>query len=574
MIEIRGVCKDFGGVAALRNVGFKVERGEIVLLLGANGAGKSTLLRAILGILPYRGAIRVGGLDPMVAGRAVRARIGYLPQTGGLHDDLTVTETVRFYAALRGADRERGCELARAAGLDGALEARIAELSGGMVQRLRVALAELSVPPVMLLDEPSAGLDERSRRFLKDRLRQLADQGRVIVVATHAEHQLADIADRAITLEDGAIRADVRLRTSTHRAEAATTPPAGGGGVPGAGSPEPETGVLKRSVVSLGNPTPNYSLTERLAPVRPILGKQLRDALHERWLISYAFLLGALGMIAAVMGVRSSAGLGLQMFGRTTATLTNLCLMLAPLVALSLGASAISAERDRGTLENLLAQPLETHQLLLGKYVGLLMSLTAASFAGFLPAALIVTRYSGAAALTHYLLFPTLSILLAAAMLGVGTLISVRSRSGAESQGRAIFVWFLFVVVYDLLLMGTLVTSGLSSSALALLLLLNPVDAARVLAVLALEPDLYLLGPAGALLFAELSRAGTVAVLLGSLLVWAIVPLGLALRFFRLRPQIPSRRSSRMGPRRQPRPGRLRFLDLPKRWRPREAKTS
>jgi ABC-type transport system involved in multi-copper enzyme maturation permease subunit len=229
------------------------------------------------------------------------------------------------------------------------------------------------------------------------------------------------------------------------------------------------------------------------------------------------------------------------MFGRTTATLTNLCLMLAPLVALSMGAAAIAGERDRGTLETLLAQPLDRKDLLLGKYIGLLLSLSAATVVGFLPAAFVVARYAGSASLLGYALFPALAILLIGAMLGLGVLISVRSHGGVQAQGRAIFMWFLFVLMYDLLLMGTLVASGLSSTALSVLLVLNPVDSARVLVVLALEPDLYLLGPAGALLFGQLGRAGTAALLLFTLAVWTVAPMWLALFFFRIRPQRPSR---------------------------------
>jgi len=270
-----------------------------------------------------------------------------------------------------------------------------------------------------------------------------------------------------------------------------------------------------------------------------IIRKELRDALHNRWLIGYALLLAVLGFVAALMGLRSAAGLGLQMFGRTTATLTNLCLLLAPLIALSMGSASIAGERDRGTLEHLLAQPLERGELLLGKYIGLLSSLCLATVVGFAPAGLMVAIVAGGMALAHYLLFPLLAILLIASMLALGMLISVRSRGGAQAQGRAILLWFLFVLLYDLLLMGTLVTAGLTGGALAFLLLMNPVDAARVLVVLALEPDLYLLGPAGALLVGQLSRWGTAAVLFGSLLVWTVAPLLLALASFRIRPQAP-----------------------------------
>jgi len=274
-----------------------------------------------------------------------------------------------------------------------------------------------------------------------------------------------------------------------------------------------------------------------------LIRKEIRDALRNRWLLGYAMLLAALGFVAALMGLRSAAGLGLQMFGRTTATLTNLCLLLAPLISLSLGSASIAGERDRGTLEHLLAQPLERSELLLGKYIGLLLSLAVATFLGFVPAGLMVAISAGGLALSYYLLFPLLACLLIAAMLGLGMLISVKSRSGTQAQGRAILLWFLFVMLYDLLLMGTLVTAGLSSGALAILLLVNPVDAARVLVVLALEPDLYLLGPAGALLVGQLSRWGTAAVLLGALSLWTVAPLTLALVSFRVRPQ-----SSRRGP--------------------------
>ena len=525
MIEIREVSKFYGSVAALRDVSLSVAPGELVLLLGANGAGKSTLVRSILGTLSYHGEIRVAGLDPLVDGTRVRGRIGYMAQGGGLHGDLTVAETVDFYSALRGVDGARGHELLAGVGLSDALDARVAELSGGMLQRLSFALACLSDPPVLLLDEPTASLDAASRLAVGARLRRLADDGKAILLSTHSESQLEGLADRAITLEAGRI-VDVR-RPAPAGLHVAPSPRSGGvlGYPPGK---------------ARGAPAPRPAGPGRAHPpsaVRQLARKGMRDALHDRWLITYALLLGALGVVAALLGLRSSAGMGLQMFGRTTATLTNLCLMLAPLVGLSMGAAAIAGERDRGTMETLLAQPLERRDLLLGKYLGLLLALAAATVAGFLPAAFVVARYAGAASLLGYVLFPLLSIFLIGAMLGLGLLISVRSHGGVQAQGRAIFCWFLFVLMYDLLLMGTLVTSGLSSTALSLLLVANPVDAARVLVVLALEPDLYLLGPAGALLVAELSRAGTAALLVATLLVWAVVPVGLALLSFRLRRQ-------------------------------------
>jgi Cu-processing system permease protein len=271
----------------------------------------------------------------------------------------------------------------------------------------------------------------------------------------------------------------------------------------------------------------------------PLVAKEIRDAIGNRWLAGYALVLGALGFAAAMTGIESSAGLALQAFGRTTATLMNLCLLLAPLVAVVMGASAIAGEQERGTLENLLAQPFTRARLLLAKHAALVIALAAATAAGFAPAGLLILWHAGPGPLAHYLLFPALALVVAAAMAALGMLISVSSRSAVQAQGTAIFVWFAFVLLYDLVLMGTLALGGLPVEAVAVSLVANPIDAARVLGVLALEPDLYLLGPAGAYLAAEFSRAGAALILGASLTAWAVAPLALALRVFNIRPGRP-----------------------------------
>jgi Cu-processing system permease protein len=269
-----------------------------------------------------------------------------------------------------------------------------------------------------------------------------------------------------------------------------------------------------------------------------ILRKELRDAVRNRWLAGYTVLLAALGLVAAWAGLRGSEGLALATYGRTAATVTNLCLFLAPLVSLVLGASAIAGERDRGTLEYLLAQPVTRRQLLLGKYLALLTALGAATLVGFAAAGAVVAGRAGWSALAHFLVFPLLAILLSAAMLAVGLLLSVRAVSEIAAHGFALFTWFASVLVYDLVLLGVLVGTGIAPGILALLLLANPVDAGRVLVVILLEPDLYLLGPAGAWLIAELGRTGATAALVGSLLLWTGAGLGTALWLFRApRPQ-------------------------------------
>ena len=205
MIEIRNVSKRYGRRVALSGVSLTLHPGEVTLLLGANGAGKSTLLRCLLGITDFAGQVRVEGLDPLRDGPSVRSLIGYMPQSGGLHPDLTVAETMRFYAAIRRAPRERCDVLLEEAGLGGHAAVAVGDLSGGLRQRLGFALALLTDPRILVLDEPSASLDAGSREWLAKRLRAAADDGRVVLVSTHAGQELLAAGDRRIVLEDGQV---------------------------------------------------------------------------------------------------------------------------------------------------------------------------------------------------------------------------------------------------------------------------------------------------------------------------------------------------------------------------------
>ena len=505
MIQLEHVSKRYGRRDALKGISLAFNPGEVTLLLGANGAGKSTMLRCLLGITSFEGSIRTFGLDPLRDGRAVRSLVGYMPQTGGLHADLTVLETVNFYADVRSVSRARGVRLLDEAGLATHHATLVGELSGGMRQRLGFALALLTDPPVLVLDEPSASLDSASRQWLARRLRAVADEGRIVLVSTHAGQELLEVGDRRVTLEDGRVMS-IEDRNTRER-------------------PDRRSPTLPAITPSAGR-------------LGPLIAKELRDALSNRWLIAYAVLLAALGLAATGTALDSASGLAIQAFGRTTATLMNLCLLLSPLVAVLMGAASIAGEQERGTLEHLLAQPLTRSGLLLAKHGGLLAALTIATVAGFLPAGVLIAAASGIGTVGHYLLFPTIAAFAGAAMAGVGLLISVSSRSAVQAQGTAVFTWFAFVVLYDLVLMGSLAVSGMSPAWLAAALALNPIDSARVLGVLALEPDLYLLGPAGAFLTARLSPQGAAALLLFALCAWAVVPAAGAMRRF----SIPLRR--------------------------------
>lgn len=499
MIEIQDVTKRYGTRQALGAVSLQINPGEVTLLLGANGAGKSTLLRCLLGVTEFAGTIRIDGVDPLVDGRTVRGLVGYMPQSGGLHQDLSVDDTIHLYADIRRVPRDRCAPLLKAAGLDGHRTTTVGELSGGLRQRLGFALAVLSEPRILILDEPTSSLDAASRDWLAATLRALAAEGRTVLVSTHAGQELLAAGDRRIVLEEGHVISDTRTGPRPAR--------------------EPEA---ERPRVRTGS-------------VMPLVGKEVADALGNRWLISYAVALGILGCLAAATGIQSSSGLALQAFGRTTATLMNLCLLLSPLVAVLMGGAAVAGERDRGTLEHLLAQPITRSGLLLAKHAGLLLSLTIATLLGFFPAGAVVAWHAVPEMVGHFLLFPVIAAMAGAAMAAVGMLVSVSSRSATQAQGAGIAAWFAFVLLYDLILMGSLAVKGMSVEFMTAALLANPIDAARVLGVLSLEPDLYLLGPAGAYLAAQFSRGGAAILLLAALGLWITAPLLVALFRFRLR---------------------------------------
>lgn len=261
---------------------------------------------------------------------------------------------------------------------------------------------------------------------------------------------------------------------------------------------------------------------------------QLREALQSWWVDLYALAFAALALAVAVVGSRGAGSLGFQGFSRTSASLLNACLLLAPLVALALGASAVSGERERGTIQGMLAQPIARWEFLVGVFLGLLAAIGLATALGFGAAGIVIALLSPVIDPGRYVMLLLLVVALAAVMLGLGVLFSVVAGSRARALGAAVIAWFVLVLFFDLGVIGVTLTGVLGNRGLVAALLLNPVDVARVLAVLRLSPDLDVLGPAGAYLHDTLG-AGGAAVMLGAALAgWLAVPLaGAAWAFHR-----------------------------------------
>jgi ABC-2 type transport system ATP-binding protein len=184
------LSRRFGDLVAVRDVSFSVEAGEIFGVLGPNGAGKSTTIRMLCGILdPSSGEGRVVGYDIRTEAERVKQRIGYMTQRFSLYEDLTVEENLRFYAGIYGVPlsrrRTRVDDVIERAGLEGRRRQLAGTLSGGWKQRVALASATIHEPPLLFLDEPTAGVDPVSRRDFWEQIHRLAHEGTTVLLTTH-----------------------------------------------------------------------------------------------------------------------------------------------------------------------------------------------------------------------------------------------------------------------------------------------------------------------------------------------------------------------------------------------------
>ena len=205
MIVIEHLTKRYRSATVVDDVSLTVDPGETVALWGPNGAGKTTIVRCLLGLLSYEGSIAVAGVDVRRNGKAVRRVMGYVPQELSFFDDMTVVETLDFSASLRRIPDARVDEVIGLVGLDGHTVKRVGQLSGGLKQRLGIALALLPEPRVLLLDEPTSNLDAASREAAVRLLHDLKAPDRVMVVTSHHLEEVGLLADRVVALDEGRV---------------------------------------------------------------------------------------------------------------------------------------------------------------------------------------------------------------------------------------------------------------------------------------------------------------------------------------------------------------------------------
>jgi lipooligosaccharide transport system ATP-binding protein len=213
VIEATELTKTYGDLRAVDAISFAVAPGESFGLLGPNGAGKSTTMRMIGGTtLRTSGTLTVNGLDPEVRGPEVRANLGVVPQQDNLDVELRARDNLIMYGRYFGLPysylRPRADELLEFAQLTDKADEKVENLSGGMKRRLTIARALVNEPPILLLDEPTTGLDPQARHILWDRLFRLKEQGVTLIVTTHFMDEAEQLCDRLIVMDKGGIVAE------------------------------------------------------------------------------------------------------------------------------------------------------------------------------------------------------------------------------------------------------------------------------------------------------------------------------------------------------------------------------
>jgi ABC-2 type transport system ATP-binding protein len=208
LIETQALVKRYGDKVAVNNISFEVQAGEVFGFLGPNGAGKTTTIKMIVGLLqPTSGTIRVAGYDVQTQPLLAKAASGYVPDTPNLYAKLTGRELLRFVGDLYSLDRQRLAqrteELLRVLDLNEAADQTIDSYSHGMQQKASLAAALMHDPKVLVLDEPTVGLDPKSARLIKDILRQMAERGTAVFLSTHILEIAERMCDRIGIIDKG-----------------------------------------------------------------------------------------------------------------------------------------------------------------------------------------------------------------------------------------------------------------------------------------------------------------------------------------------------------------------------------
>lgn len=212
LIVAHHLSKKFGSLKVVDDLSFSIDRGEVVGFIGPNGAGKTTTMRLLVGyLLPDNGWVRICGLDVLHRGKQVRGNLGYLPEGAPLYSEMTPKELFHFGAQLYGLDRATArshqAQMLETLDLTGVFKQKIGTLSKGVHRRVSLALAMLHDPEVLILDEPTDGLDPNQKQSVRTFIREIAEK-KAIIISTHVLEEIEQICTRVIVMSDGQLVAD------------------------------------------------------------------------------------------------------------------------------------------------------------------------------------------------------------------------------------------------------------------------------------------------------------------------------------------------------------------------------
>jgi Cu-processing system permease protein len=269
-----------------------------------------------------------------------------------------------------------------------------------------------------------------------------------------------------------------------------------------------------------------------IAIVRSIATREARSGLQSRWFILYTAIFVVLIVAFAMVALTGSAVAGQTGFGRTSAAILNLMLLIVPLIGLTVGAQAIVSDRQSRHLDYLLAQPVSSAEVFVGKYLGAATLLVMMLVLGFGGSAVAIAARGSTGNYAGFAVLSLLTILLALAMLSIGFVVSSFATQTSSALGIALSLWLLFVIIGDLGLMGSAIIMNIRPETLLALTLINPLDTYKLLSVEMLQASLDVLGPAG-LYATDRFGAGLIPLLLGLIVVWIVLPLPVGYWLFR-----------------------------------------
>lgn len=208
MINLKNINKSYGKFHVLKSINLNIEKGQIIALMGPNGSGKTTLLKCILGlVIANSGEIKVDGVS-IKNNFEYRHKIGYMPQTAYFPENIKVKDVIQIIKEIRGEKSATDFELYDYYGIENFTDKKISSLSQGMKQKVSSALTFMFDSEILILDEPTAGLDPLSAEYMKLKIKKEKEKGKLIIITTHILNEVEELSDRMIYLLDGEVRAD------------------------------------------------------------------------------------------------------------------------------------------------------------------------------------------------------------------------------------------------------------------------------------------------------------------------------------------------------------------------------